>query len=57
MAYKQRGNPILTVRLPQQLIDRLKAIADDTGSTVSEIIRLGIELAISGYSEDKGKPQ
>jgi predicted DNA-binding protein len=53
MAYKQRGNPIITVRLPPQLIVQLKEVAKETGTTISELIRLGAETVVKGLGKSQ----
>ncbi len=47
----QRGNPTYTIRLPPEIIQRLKHIAQDTGSSVSALVRMGIDRVIASYDQ------
>ena len=53
MARNQRGNPIMTVRLPPKVVEQLKAIAEETGTSVSELVRLGVETIIAAFGPSK----
>ena len=59
MAKKQRGNPLIALRLPQWQIDGLKLLAKQEATTVSEILRgyaatYLAEHGLTEHSEAKG---
>lgn len=54
MAYKQRGNPRITVRLPSDLIERVKKIAKENKTTPSEIIRMATVTAVLAFDSATG---
>lgn len=47
--------PPVSFRLPQPLIDDLKAMASDTGRSLSDIFREGCELAVARWKRSKLK--
>lgn len=42
----RRGNPGITIRLTQDQIDRLKAIATQRGQSLSDLVRDAIQLLL-----------
>ena len=46
------NSPIVQVRLPQEVLDKVKAMSRESGYSVSEIIRACIVRALP-YVEDK----
>lgn len=57
MSNRRYGDPILTARLPRWQIVGLKVMAEETGRTVSEIIRehVAAYLAENGITESLTK--
>ncbi|HIS04007.1 MAG TPA: ribbon-helix-helix protein, CopG family [Candidatus Pullichristensenella avicola] len=44
--HKKRGNPLICVRVTKELKAELTAIAEETGSTVSEVVRAATEALV-----------
>lgn len=51
MFMAQRGSPKVTVRLPADLVERLKATAHKYNSTVSHLLRLAAEQVLISIEE------
>lgn len=49
--HKGRGNPLICVRVSEELKAELNAVAEETGSTVSEVVRAAAEALVRALKQ------
>lgn len=47
MAEASSRSPLIALRIPRELDDRLRAYAKETGSTITDVTKAGLELILA----------